>query len=75
MRQSSHPLLRARGGIWHQKHREKEEIPHTSIDAEAHWTKSGRQRSRLWRETAFRFGRSMRIFMNTSKAGYKQRIS
>jgi Transposase DDE domain len=34
-------LLRARGGVWHQKHREQGEIPHTSIDTEAHWTKSG----------------------------------
>ncbi len=34
-------LLRARGGVWHQKHREKGELPHTSIDPEAHWTKSG----------------------------------
>jgi len=34
-------ILRARGGLWHQKHREKGEIPHTSIDTEAHWTKSG----------------------------------
>jgi hypothetical protein len=34
-------VLRARGGVWHQKHREKEEVPHTSIDTEAHWTKSG----------------------------------
>ncbi len=34
-------ILRARGGVWHQKHREKGEIPHTSIDTEAHWTKSG----------------------------------
>jgi hypothetical protein len=33
--------LRARGGVWHQKHREQGEIPHTSIDTEAHWTKSG----------------------------------
>src|SRR5947208_11291772 len=36
-------VLRARGGVWHQKHREKGEIPHTSIDPEAHWTKSGWQ--------------------------------
>ncbi len=28
-------VLRARGGVWHQKHREKGEIPHTSIDPEA----------------------------------------
>ena len=34
-------LLRARGGVWHKKHREKGEVPHTSIDTEAHWTKSG----------------------------------
>ena len=34
-------LLRSRGGVWHQKHREQGEIPHTSIDTEAHWTKSG----------------------------------
>ena len=31
----------ARGGVWHQKHREQGELPHTSIDLEAHWTKSG----------------------------------
>lgn len=31
-------ILRARGGVWHQKHREKGEIPHSSIDIEAHWT-------------------------------------
>ena len=31
--------LRARGGVWHQKHREKGEVPHTSIDTEAHWTR------------------------------------
>src|SRR5436305_13277282 len=34
-------ILRARGGNWHQKHREKGEVPHTSIDTQAHWTKSG----------------------------------
>jgi hypothetical protein len=33
--------LRARGGVWHKKHREEGLIPHTSIDTEAHWTKSG----------------------------------
>jgi hypothetical protein len=33
--------LRANGGVWHRKHREAGEIPHTSIDTEAHWTKSG----------------------------------
>lgn len=34
-------LLRARGGVWHKKHREAGEVPHTSIDTQAHWTKSG----------------------------------
>jgi hypothetical protein len=33
--------LRARGGVWHKKHRAAGEVPHTSIDTEAHWTKSG----------------------------------
>jgi hypothetical protein len=27
--------LRARGGVWHKKHREAGEVPHTSIDTEA----------------------------------------
>jgi hypothetical protein len=34
-------LLRANGGVWHHTHREKGVVPHTSIDTEAHWTKSG----------------------------------
>ena len=34
-------VLLSRGGVWHHKHREKGEVPHTSIDTEAHWTKSG----------------------------------
>ncbi len=33
--------LKARGGAWHKKHRDKGDIPHSSIDTEAHWTKSG----------------------------------
>jgi Transposase DDE domain len=33
--------LPARGGVWHKKHREAGEVPHTSIDTEAHWTRSG----------------------------------
>jgi hypothetical protein len=35
-------VLRARGGVWHQKNRAAGVVPHTSIDTEAHWTKSGR---------------------------------
>jgi Transposase DDE domain len=34
-------VLAARGGVWHKKDREAGVIPHTSIDTEAHWTKSG----------------------------------
>ncbi len=34
-------ILLANGGVWHQKHRAKGEVPHTSIDTQAHWTKSG----------------------------------
>lgn len=34
-------VLRARGGVWHKQDREAGEVPHTSIDTEAHWTKSG----------------------------------
>jgi hypothetical protein len=34
-------VLRARGGVWHQKDRHAGVVPHTSIDTEAHWTKSG----------------------------------
>jgi hypothetical protein len=49
--------LLSRGGVWHQKHREKGEVPHTSIDTEAHWTKSGWQCSRLRLETACRLRR------------------
>ena len=34
-------VLRARGGVWHAKHRAAGVVPHTSIDTEAAWTKSG----------------------------------
>lgn len=34
-------VLAARGGVWHRKHRAAGVVPHTSIDTEAHWTKSG----------------------------------
>lgn len=33
--------LRASGGVWHKRHREAGIVPHTSIDTEAHWSKSG----------------------------------
>jgi len=34
-------VLAAQGGVWHQKDRAAGFVPHTSIDTEAHWTKSG----------------------------------
>jgi len=34
-------VLRANGGVWHKKDRERGVVPHTSIDTEAHWAKSG----------------------------------
>ena len=33
--------LKTSGGVWHKKHKETGEIPHTSIDTEAGWSKSG----------------------------------
>jgi len=34
-------VMAARGGVWHKKDREAGKVPHSSIDTEAHWTKSG----------------------------------
>src|SRR5215213_3811231 len=34
-------ILRASGGVWHKKDREAGIVPHSSIDTEAGWTKSG----------------------------------
>lgn len=34
-------VLRAKGGVWHKKDREAGRVPHSSIDTEAGWTKSG----------------------------------
>jgi len=34
-------VLCANGGVWHKKDREKGSVPHSSIDTQAHWTKSG----------------------------------
>lgn len=34
-------ILSARGGVWHKRDRQRGIVPHTSIDTEAHWTKSG----------------------------------
>lgn len=34
-------VLQAKGGVWHKKDREAGVVPHSSIDTEAGWTKSG----------------------------------
>lgn len=34
-------VLRALGGVWHKKDREAGRLPHSRIDPQAHWTKSG----------------------------------
>jgi len=34
-------VLQAKGGVWHNKDREAGMVPHSSIDTEAGWTKSG----------------------------------
>ena len=34
-------VLHASGGVWHKKHREAGVVPHTRIDTEAGWTRSG----------------------------------
>lgn len=33
--------LRAKGGVWHKKDRAKGVVPHSTIDTDAHWSKSG----------------------------------
>jgi hypothetical protein len=33
--------LRAKGGVWHKKDRDKGIVPHSTIDTDAHWGKSG----------------------------------
>ncbi len=33
--------LRAKGGVWHKKDKQAGKVPHTSIDTEAAWTRSG----------------------------------
>lgn len=54
-------ILRARGGIWYQKHREKGELPHTSIDTEARLPQIGLAWLGVWLETACCLGRGRRM--------------
>ncbi len=50
-------ILRARGGVWHQKHREQGELPHTSIDPEARLPQIWLAWLDLWLETTRRLDR------------------
>lgn len=34
-------VLQAKGGVWHKKDKKAGKVPHTSIDTEADWTRSG----------------------------------
>ena len=34
-------MVRAHGGVWHKKDRDAGVVPHSSIDTDAHWSKSG----------------------------------
>jgi hypothetical protein len=54
-------ILRARGGVWHQKHREKGEVPHTSLDTEARLPQIRLAWLGLWLETARRLRRGSRL--------------
>jgi hypothetical protein len=65
-------ILRARGGVWHQKHREKGELPHSSIDPEAYWTRIRLARLGVWLETARRFGRRLRLVSHRRCANFRQ---
>lgn len=49
-------ILRSRGAVWHQKHRQTGSVPHTLIDTEAHWTRIGLAWMGLRLEVARRFG-------------------
>src|SRR5215475_140672 len=44
--------LRAHGGVWHKKHRLAGEVPPTSIDTEATWSKVWVSRLVVWLEAA-----------------------
>jgi hypothetical protein len=37
----STPMPAFKGAVWHQRDREAGRVPHSAIDTEAHWTKSG----------------------------------
>jgi hypothetical protein len=65
-------VLRAQGGVWHQKHREKGERPHTSIDPEAHWTHIRVAWLGVWLETAYRLGRNFCVVPHRCSADPRQ---
>ena len=64
--------LRARGGVWHQKHREQGGLPHTSTDPEARLPQIGLARLGLWLETARGVGRGGGLVSHCSSADSRQ---
>ncbi len=54
------PPLRAKGGVWHKQDREAGRVPHSTIDTEADWSKSGYHGwwagSCIWRLRSIRCG-------------------
>ena len=65
-------ILRARGGVWHQKHREQGELPHTSIDPEARLPQIGLARLGVWLETACRLRCGGRLVSHRRHADSRQ---
>ncbi len=65
-------VLRSRGGVWHQKHREKGELPHTSIDPEAHWTRIWMARLGVRLEVARRFRCGSHLVSHRGRAYSRQ---
>ncbi len=52
-------VFRAKGGIWHQKHRQEGIVPHSSIDTDASWAKSAYHN--------WRFGYGLHLVCNTNR--------
>jgi len=65
-------VLQSRGGVWHHKHRETGEIPHTSIDTEARLPQIGLAWLGLWLETARRLGGGSRLVSHRCRADTRQ---
>lgn len=56
---SDKSIFRAKGGLWHKKHREAGILPHPSIDTDASWAKSPYH--------GWRYGYGLLIFTNEAR--------